>query len=189
MAVVQRVLVVGQSGSGKTTLARLLAARLGVAHVELDALFHGAGWQPRPSFETDVDAATTGPRWVVDGNYGAVRDLLWARADTVVWLDLPRWLTTSRALRRSVARAALRVPLWNDNRERWSTMLRATHPVRWSWQTHARHRAEYERRLADPRWSGLQVVRLRTRASVRAWEDWCATQPPQPTEPPGMPAA
>lgn len=169
MAVVDRVLVVGQSGSGKTTLARRLAARLGVAHVELDALFHGPGWQPTPTFEADVDAATTGPRWVVDGNYGAVRDLLWSRADTVVWLDLPRWLTTSRALRRSVTRAALRVPLWHGNRERWSTMLRATHPVRWSWQTHARHRAEYERRLADPRWAALRVRRLRSRRDVHEW--------------------
>lgn len=165
----ERVVVVGQSGSGKSTVSRLLAARWGVVHVELDALFHGAGWQPRPSFAADVEAATRGARWVVDGNYGQVKDLLWSRADTLVWLDLPRWLTTSRALRRSVARAALRVPLWNGNRERWTTMLRATHPVRWSWQTHARHRAEYEQRLTDPRWAGLQVVRLRSRAEVVGW--------------------
>lgn len=164
-----RVVVIGQSGAGKTTLARTLAARLGVAHVELDALFHGPGWQPRPSFSHDVEAATRGPRWVADGNYGTVRDLLWSRADTVVWLDLPRWLTTWRALRRSLMRATARVPLWNGNRERWSAMLRATHPVRWSWRTHAAHRAEYERRLRDPRWHRVRLVRLRTPSEVRAW--------------------
>ena len=36
-------------------------------------------------------AAVTGERWVIDGNYTSqVKDLVWARADTVVWLDLPR---------------------------------------------------------------------------------------------------
>lgn len=164
-----RVVVIGQSGSGKTTLARALADRLGVAHVELDALFHGPGWQPRPSFAADVEVATRGARWVADGNYAGVRDLLWSRADTVVWLDLPRRSTTWRALRRSVTRACTRVPLWNGNRERWSTMLRPSHPVRWSWQTHGRHRAEYEQRLRDPRWAGVLVVRLRTPSEVRAW--------------------
>jgi hypothetical protein len=60
--------------------------------VELDALHHGAGWVTRPTFVDDVDAATRGSAWVVDGNYAAVRELLWSRADTVVWLDLPRWV-------------------------------------------------------------------------------------------------
>ena len=45
----QRVSVVGNSGSGKTTLARQLAGRLGVAHVELDAIFHQPDWQELPA--------------------------------------------------------------------------------------------------------------------------------------------
>ncbi|WP_188193780.1 hypothetical protein [Nonomuraea sp. SYSU D8015] len=28
--------------------------------------------------------------WVVDGDYSLVSDLVWSRADTVVWIDLPR---------------------------------------------------------------------------------------------------
>ena len=31
-----------------------------------------------------------GERWVIEGNFGQVRDLVWSRADNVVWLDLPR---------------------------------------------------------------------------------------------------
>jgi adenylate kinase family enzyme len=89
---VRRVSVVGNSGSGKSTVAAALAAALGVPHLELDGVFHQPGWEPLPadSFRAVVAAAVAGDGWVLDGNYSAVRDLVWARADTVVWLDLPR---------------------------------------------------------------------------------------------------
>lgn len=165
----RRILVIGQSGSGKSTLARTLSARLAIPWVELDALFHGPGWTPNPAFVSAVETAISADAWVVDGNFSAVRDLLWSRADSVVWLDLPRTLTVRRAVLRTMRRAATRAELWNGNRERLSTVLRASHPIRWTWETHARHRAEYEQRLADPRWQQLEIARLRTPAEVAAW--------------------
>ena len=83
--------MVGNSGSGKTTLARDLAGALGVAHVELDALYHGPGWtEPtREEFQARVAVALDGADdgWVACGNYSAVRtDVVWPRADTVVFL-------------------------------------------------------------------------------------------------------
>jgi len=130
----QRVLVVGSSGSGKTTLARALARALATPHVELDALFHGPSWQPRPSFVEEVERASLEPRWVIEGNYAPVRELLWARADTIVWLDLPRLLIEYRVIRRSFVRWLTREQLWNGNYEasplRW---IEREHPVRWSW--------------------------------------------------------
>lgn len=163
----QRVLVVGQSASGKSTAARILASHLAVPHVELDALFHGPGWVQRDAFADDVERATEGDSWVVDGKYRAVRDLLWSRADTVVWLDLPRTTTTRRAVTRTFRRLLLRVELWNGNRERLGTVLRATHPIRWTWQTHAQHRAEYEAQTALA--PHLTVHRLGTPREVDAW--------------------
>ena len=165
----RRVLVVGQSGSGKSTVARRLASRLGVPHLELDALFHGPGWVQSPSFADDVDRLTAHGDWVVDGNYSAVRDLLWSRADTVVWLDLSRTTTLRRAVWRTVHRVVRRAELWNGNRERLRTVLRATHPIRWTWSTAAAHRAAYEERMADPRWSGLRIVRLTRARDVGRW--------------------
>src|SRR5437763_13527293 len=102
----QRVSVVGNSGVGKTTLSRALAARLGAAHVELDAIFHQPGWTPlaTPEFRCRVGQVVAGERWVVDGNYSRVRDLVWARADTVVWLDLPRRTVMRRLLGRTAGR-------------------------------------------------------------------------------------
>jgi hypothetical protein len=166
----QRVLVVGSSGSGKTTLARSLAMRLGASFVELDALHHGPGWVPRATFVEDVDAATRGPSWVVDGNYPSVRELLWSRADTVAWLDLPRWLVEWRVVRRSLGRWMASTELWNGNREPSPLAWRdPEHPVRWSWTKHGEYRALYAARFADPAWSRVVRVRLRTRAEVRAF--------------------
>jgi adenylate kinase family enzyme len=165
-----RILVVGASGSGKSTVARFLAARLGVPWVELDAIYHGADWAPRPTFTEDVDTATRGVAWVVDGNYAPVRELLWSRADAVVWLDLPRWLVEWRVVRRSLARWVMRTELWNGNREAsplgW---LDPGHPVRWSWTKHAEYRVRYAARFTDPAWAHLLRVRLRTRAEVQAF--------------------
>jgi len=87
----QRISVVGTSGSGKTTVGRAIADRLGIPFIELDALAWLPGWVNRPLAELRelVDERTRGPMWVVDGNYSKVRDLVWGRADTVVWLDYP----------------------------------------------------------------------------------------------------
>src|SRR5260370_10676914 len=108
-APVQRVSVVGTSGSGKTTLAAALAARLGGEFLELDSVNHQPGWVPLPTpeFRRRVAAVAAGERWVIDGSYSSkVRDLVWARADTVVWLDLPKRTVMRRIIWRSLWRAA-----------------------------------------------------------------------------------
>ena len=106
----RRVSIVGSPGSGKTTVSRHLADRLGVAHVELDSIFHQAGWTELApdEFRRRVGAVVSADGWVVDGNYTTVQDLDWARADTVVWLDLPRRLVMRRVVVRTLRRALTR---------------------------------------------------------------------------------
>ena len=163
-------MLAGISGSGKTTLARRLAALLDLPHVELDALFHGPGWTERPTFLADVDAFSRGDRWVVDSDgYPAVRDLLWSRADTLVWLDLPRPQVMQRVLRRSLYRGLLHAELWNGNRETLGAWRDPEHPVQWAWTQHAPRRELLSSRVADGRWAHLAVVRLRSPREVRRW--------------------
>jgi len=79
---VQRVSVVGNAGAGKSTAAAQLAAKIGVPYVELDAIFHQPGWAelPRGEFRARVAEIAESDGWVVDGNYSAVREIVWARS-------------------------------------------------------------------------------------------------------------
>lgn len=163
----QRVIVVGTTGSGKTTVASALAGRLEVDHVELDALSWEANWvsAPLPVFRERVSAAIAGERWVVDGNYSATRDLVWARADTVVWLDPPRrvimWRVTARTIRRMVRREVL----WNGNRESLRTALSRDSIILWAWTTYGRRRHDYPGYFAAH--PHVAIIRLRTSSDVR----------------------
>jgi len=170
-AIVRRVSVVGTSGSGKSTLASQLAEILGVPHLELDAVHHQPGWEPLPTdeFRRVVAARAAAGGWVIDGNYGRVRDLVWARADTVVWLDLPKRTVMRRVVWRTLRRVALRRELWNGNRERWQNFF-TWNPeqsvISWAWHKHATDRAKYAAAVADPANARLRFVRLAGRRDV-----------------------
>jgi adenylate kinase family enzyme len=170
-AIVRRVSVVGNSGSGKSTLARELAAILEVPHVELDGLNHQPGWEPLPKDECRrvVAAKAAGDGWVIDGNYRSVRPLVWARADTVVWLDLPKGTVMRQIVWRSLRRVAGRQELWNGNRERWQNFFSwdpGQSVISWAWHNHAEYRARYSAAAADPVNAHLRFIRLASRREV-----------------------
>ncbi|MCO6011063.1 hypothetical protein NE236_39520 [Actinoallomurus purpureus] len=163
-----RVLIAGISGAGKTTLARWLSEQHGLPRYELDALHHGPGWVKRPAFESDVKEFSARDRWVTEDQYHrALGDLLWERADTVVWLDLPRRTVMWRVVRRSIVRSVTRRPLWNGNRESFRDWLDADHPIRWAWSQYDRRRRETAERAA--RHPAVTVVHLRTARQARRW--------------------
>jgi len=170
-AFVRRVSVVGNSGSGKSTLARELAACLGVPHIELDSVFHQPGWEPLPKdeFERLVAGRTNEDGWVVDGNYSAVRPIVWARADTVVWLDLPKRTVMRQVAWRTVRRAVTRQELWNGNREPLANFLSWVPEksiISWAWHNHAKYRARYSAAAADPANAHLTFIRLTSRREI-----------------------
>jgi len=169
----QRIVLIGTTGSGKTTLARQLAERLGLPHVELDALHWDANWAmaPLPVFRERVARALSGDAWVVDGNYGKARDLIWPRAQLLVWLDygLPLifWRLFWRGLRRSLGREEL----WNGNRERLRDQFLSHESLfLWALRTNRRHRTEYVALLGQPEHAHLKLVRLRSPAATRMWQ-------------------
>lgn len=167
----RRIALTGCSGSGKSTLGRALAARTAIPYTELDALFHGPDWTPRPEFEADVADLATRDAWITDYGYGLARPLLGPRAELLVWLDLPRWRVMTQIVPRTVRRRLARHELWNGNVEPpfHTFFTDPEHIVRWAWRTHAKTgRRVREVAAARP---DLPIVRLRSRREVHTWLD------------------
>lgn len=163
----ERVAIVGTSCTGKTTLARTLSDRFGVPHVELDALHWGPHWTPVPSevFRARVRDAIAEPRWIVDGTYWAVRDLVWTRATTLIWLDYPFRLVFPRAIRRTFRRIVTQEVLFAGNRE----SLAVTDPdwiPWWVLRTFRRRRRELPALLREPHFAHLRVLEFRRPAET-----------------------
>ncbi|WP_330181350.1 (d)CMP kinase [Nocardia sp. NBC_01503] len=164
----RRIAVEGTSGSGKSSLARDISRRLGIAHIELDAIHHQADWTPlgAPEFQAAVGARIARDGWVVDGNYhGKLGDLVWSRADTVVWFDLPRWRVMTQIIARTLRRVLAGHELWNGNRERWRNLFSldpGQSVIAWAWTTHTGNRARYLAWQDDPAYRDITFVRVRS---------------------------
>jgi adenylate kinase family enzyme len=166
----ERVLIAGVSGVGKTSLAKRVSDVLGIQHTELDALFHGEAWVPREGFLADVHALAAAEAWITEWQYAAARPILAARADLVLWLDLPFFtVTLPRVVRRTIRRRARREVLWNGNTEPplRTFLTDPEHIVRWAWTTRNKYRAEVpEFGSSRPQ---LTVVRLQSQRKVESW--------------------
>lgn len=168
----RRIAVVGTSGSGKTTLAQRLAQQLEIPHVELDALYWDPNWTPAPPdlFRQRAAEALSDQAWTADGNYSTVRDIVWKRADTVVWLDYSLPVVMGRVTWRTLRRSIRREELWNENRERLQEALLSRDSIVW-WALHTYHRRkeEYPNLFSLPEYAHLNVVRLRSPRAAREW--------------------
>jgi adenylate kinase family enzyme len=168
----QRINIIGAAGSGKSTLAAALSVRLSVPYVELDELYWRPDWQttPQQEFEGKVAAALAGPAWIVCGNYGSVRPLLWGRATTVVWLDYPLPLSFYRLCLRTWRRVVTQEELWGGNHESWRTQLLSRDSLLlYALRTHRRRRSELETMLAQPEYAHLALHRFRHPRQAAAW--------------------
>lgn len=165
----RRVAVItSASGNGGTTFARTLAAQLGAPFVELDALNHGPGWSEATAEELQarVRPIVASDAWVIDGSYrGKLGDLVLARTDVVVWLDLPVRVWLPRLLRRTFGRIVRKEELWHGNRE----TLRGAFAGRdalipWTLRHYRIRRRSYPERLAR-----FNVGRLRSQREVEGF--------------------
>lgn len=161
----------GTSGSGKTTLCLQLGDRLGVPATDLDELWWLPGWEhrSREEFIELVREVTASPRWLLSGNYQAVREVIEASADTVVWLDYPFPLVFGRILRRTLRRVFRGELCCNGNREEFFKSFFCRESVIW-WciTTHRwRHRQCLEF-MAEPM-EGLVKIRHRHPRETAAW--------------------
>lgn len=170
----QRILVLGRTGSGKTTLARELAAAINVPHVELDALYFGPNFTTLPlsTLRERTSAAIAGDRWVTDGNKSAVRDLVWPRADTIIWLDYPFAVSVWRLGRRAIRRTSMLKAEAVETGTKAGLpkqLLSAAKGVLTALRSHKGQRRRYPRMFAEPSNRHLAVVRLQSPRATRTW--------------------
>ena len=174
----QRVVVVGTSGSGKTTVAARIAREFGLYHIELDNIHWLPNWSELPDeeFRVQVMKEIMRDEWVADGNYKVVRDDLWNKADTLVWLDLPFRIVFWRILKRTIRRIWTGEKLWNSNVEHLSALFGWYGMPIWVIRTYWRRKKEYPLLIAKPEYNHLKVVHLRTVLETEEWLDGLKTR-------------
>lgn len=169
----RRVLVAGVTGSGKTTLSGRVARLWELRHVEIDGLFHGPNWTPRPQFIDDVREFAAEDRWVTEWQYTSkgTDAILAPRAELVVWLDYPYRVVRSRLLRRTIGRSILRTRMWNGNVEKpiWRMFRGAPEENILAWQTATLKKWAERMPVAAAEFPHLVIVRLRHPREAERW--------------------
>lgn len=155
----QQIVVVGCCGAGKSTLSARLAQRLGVAHIERDAL----GELDSDIYRTTAASAVGTRGWVFDGAPYFVDHLVYPAAHLVIWLDYSRplilWQTVRRSLRRTFA---LRKP--GERLRQWV----APGGPRYANSIYSERRREFGQLHHRPELAG-KVLRFGTPAATRVW--------------------
>ena len=154
----------------KTTFAQALARGLNFPHVELDSLHWQQNWIPRPpeEFRALTAQALAKDCWITDGNYGAVRDLVWSRATPVIWLNYVFPLVLWRALTRTFRRVLTQEELYSGNRESLRMAFFSRESILW-WviTTFHRRRRQYRRLFDTATTPRLAYVEFRSPAEAR----------------------
>ena len=170
----QRIVVIGTTSSGKSTLAEKIAKRFDMDFIELDALHWEPNWQGAPLevFRARVETATQAERWVVAGNYHVVRDLIWPKAEAIIWLDYSLWRIFWQLTRRTFSRWRTQELLWGKNREPLLAHLKIWSPeslFHWLFKTYWRRKRETPELLALPEHRHLKLIRFKHPKDTETW--------------------
>lgn len=176
----KRILVYGVTGSGKSVLASRIANAVGLPLHLVDeevgwlpglgsTLGTGKAWQLRPEAEQRriVERICAEDRWVLDTAYGAWRDVPLARAEVVVALDYPRWVSLTRLIGRTARRLRTRELTCNGNVETWAEVVSNDSIVVWHFRSFRRKRRRIREWMAEP--TRPAVVHLRTPRETQRW--------------------
>lgn len=148
----KRLVIVGATGTGKSTFARKIGQRLGLPVIELDDLYWLPGWlrQQPDVFHARVRDIADQENWIMSGNYGTIKTMVWPLADAVIWLDYSFTLTFLRLFRRSLSLALSHQPICNGNREDLTHLFSKNSIVLWLFKSFWVKRREYGISFSNP---------------------------------------
>nr|WP_260611438.1 hypothetical protein [Streptomyces sp. WAC04770] len=180
-----RIALFGAPATGKTTLARWLSTRFHVPYTELDnILFTPLGSLPLEEFRRQTAAITATGGWIVEGNFSKLADIVWHRADLLIWLDFPLPLILYRITRRSLRHLTGREDTPQARPLTWSTAFFARRSLlRTAIRKHRTNRPRYARQAAETAALGVTVVRLRSPRQVHRWKQQVADRQTTPGTP------
>ncbi len=170
----RRIAVVGTTSSGKSTLAERLARKIGADYIELDAFYWEPNWTPATALDFFIRTKETiqAETWVAAGNYRLVRNLIWDKAEAVIWLDYPFHIVFWRLLKRTLRRAVTQEELWNGNREKFWGHLKLWSEeslFHWLFKTYWRRKQEYPMLFSLPQNAHLKIIHFK---HPKEMEDW-----------------
>ena len=173
----KRILVIGVTSSGKSTLAETLARRFNMDFIELDALHWEPNWKGAPPevFRARVEKAIQAEKWAVAGNYHVVRDILWPKAEAVIWLDYPLMTVFWQLTRRTFRRWWNQEVLWGTNVEPFFNHFKLWSQeslFHWLFKTYWRRKREIPILLSQPEYQHLELIRFQ---HPRETENWLET--------------
>lgn len=164
----QRVAFFGVTGSGKSTAAERYAAAAGLPLTSVDSdIGWLPGWVERDHAEQArmIEEIAAREAWVLDSFYGKWSDLLIPRAEAIVALDYPRWLSLARLVRRTVRRLMLRQQVCNGNTETFRRVIARNSIIRWHFTSFANKRT----RIREYQDAGLPVLRFTKPRELERW--------------------
>jgi len=101
MTMLKRIAIIGLPGSGKSTFAIQLGKILGIPVHHLDKhMFDGREKRDREEFLSIKEALVHEESWIIEGCSLSTLEMRFARADTVIYFHLPRWLCIGRVCKR-----------------------------------------------------------------------------------------
>ncbi len=170
----KRVAIIGTSGSGKTTLGIQIAEKTRIPYVDIDSLNWQAGWQTTPleEFREKVERTLTRHEvWICGGNYSKVRDIIWGRADTILWLDYPLPTIMTQLCKRTLHRILFQEDLWaTGNIETWQKQFLSRESLfLWVLKTRPRHHREYPKLFASPEYQHIKTIRFYSPQQTENW--------------------
>lgn len=160
----ERIMIIGCGGAGKSTLARQLGEKTGLPVVYLDQIWWAPGnWKhvEREAFDAALAAEMEKPQWILDGNFNRTIQLRLEKCDTVIYLDMNRFI----CLKNWVGRV---IQNWGHHRidmvegcNEWFDPEMA----KWIWNFNKQNRRHYYALLQGL--EGKQVYILKSRRAVK----------------------
>ena len=169
-----RYVVIGTTSSGKSTLAQALAEKINANCIDLDHLHWEPNWVEAPDdvFRQRVEAATDVTAWVVAGNYHSVRDIVWRKAQAIIWLDYPFHIVFWRLFTRTLRRVITKEKLFSGNVENFWTQAKFWSNdslFNWFFKTYWRRKREYPILFSLPENAHLTIIHFKHPKEAERW--------------------